>query len=691
MGAIAALVWSPVLVPVLREMARGDYSLKGWGESIKLSADLVGLGTPTELNPVLAPGRAAQPEAAARWQQALRQVETGDSRFSDINTVFLGWVTLALALLGAVTAGRAARPWRWAAAVFGVLALGPLLQIIGRYRFDLDGLLPEGVTFPLPAAILHYLPVINANRAPNRYSVALMLGLAVLAGFGVAWLMARAARTPAVSGRRMPVWAGGLAVVAALAILFEHLALPLPTTAATIPAVYRQIAAESGEFAIMQLPLGWRNSFGVLGSEQTQLQYFQTAHGKPMIGGNISRAPDLKMAYFARIPLFRAITDLEMYRTVPPEVDAAARAQAADLAALYDIRYFVTTPPIPGRYPYTDTWQATEAYALDVLPLEKPAAWESDGYAAYRVRQAPVVLPFRTDAGIAGAEPYLGAGWDVRTDEQPYGATANWSANRKAELILPLAAPGDVTLRLMLAPLDYPGAPQQRVTIAVNETAVLESAALAPGWQVVEAAVPAAATRRGPNRVALRFDHAASPRLVFPRSSERAEIGATGVVSPVNIELHAFGEAFMTSTAEDGTVEDLSAGRAGYNVAVIDRRTGRLLDRRGFDTTANPYEADALAAYLRQVPEGRIVAVATKGDAGAHLTSGAVEAMRGLGSAVLSPADLAGRAHALVGIQGASPGDASEALASGDAFLRVAGDFRTLAAALDWAELAPGR
>ena len=56
----------------------------------------------------------------------------------------------------------------------------------------------------------------------------------------------------------------------------------------------------------MQLPLGWRNSFGVLGSEQTNLQYFQTAHGKPMLGGNISRAPAYKMDYFARIPLFKA-------------------------------------------------------------------------------------------------------------------------------------------------------------------------------------------------------------------------------------------------------------------------------------------------------------------------------------------------------------------------------------------------
>ncbi len=241
--------------------------------------------------------------------------------------------------------------------------------------------------------------------------------------------------------------------------------MPLPTTDARIPEVYRRIGAEPGEFAVMQLPLGWRDSYGVLGSEQTNLQYFQTGHGKPIIGGNISRAPAEKMGYFARIPLFKALTDLELYRPVDPQTDAAARAGAGPLMSLYDVRYFVTTPPIPGRFPYQDTWKRTEDYALDVLPLEKPAVWEQDGYRAYRVVQPPIPFPFRVDVGTPGAEPYLGGGWDVRTDEQPYNATANWATDRTAELYLPLDGPKDATLRLAIAPLSYPGAPAQKLSI----------------------------------------------------------------------------------------------------------------------------------------------------------------------------------------------------------------------------------
>jgi hypothetical protein len=122
---------------------------------------------------------------------------------------------------------------------------------------------------------------------------------------------------------------------------------------------------------------------------------------------------------------------------------------------------------------------------------------------------------------------------------------------------------------------------------------------------------------------------------------------------------------------------------------VFDQHTGKLRDAQGFDTATNLYEADALAAYLSSIPRGRIVALATKGNATAHLTPAAITVLRGLGSRVGSPADLAGQSHALVGVQGAQPGSAAEEIKPGDAFVRVAGDFRTLAAAVDWVELGP--
>ncbi len=733
-GAVALLIWSPVLIPIAREFLTADYALTGWGESVKLSADVVGLVTPTDLNPVGAippwsprpggHGDTAPTDSLGRWTAALRAVEEGKGRFGDINTVFVGYVTLGLALLGAWRGRGRVKVWTWSALAFGVLVLGPLLQINGRYRFSLAGLLPEGVTVPLPFTLLHFIPFINANRAPNRNSVILMLALAMLAAYGAAWLLGKISESAnqrinesanqrinesasqrinesasqRISAIRHSPFAIRLVYLStcllAAFIILEHLAVPLPTTDARVPEIYSRISQESGDFSVMQLPLGWRNSFGVLGSEQTQLQYFQTVHGKPMIGGNISRAPAFKMDYFRRIPLFRALTDLEMYRVVTPETDAAARSQAASLMALYDVRYFITTPSIPGRYPYQDTWQRTEEYALNVLPLEQPAFWEADGYRAYRVIQPATPFPFRLDLGTTGIEPYIGDGWDTGFQISDFGfridqASALWATEREAELYLPLAEAREVTLRMAVAPLTYAGAPGQTVAINVNGTTVLQKRPLAPGWQTVEAAVPVTAMRRGPNRVTLTFAWAKSPRQVFPDPASRAMIGATGAVSPVNLDVHSFGEAFISAFAADGSETKASAGRRGYNVAVFDPRTGALLDSRGFDTTANSYEADALAAYLSGIRPGRIVVLATRGDATVHLTPAAIAALRGLGSRVSLASDLAGQAHALVGVQGAAPGTAAEAIGPADAFLRVAGDFRALAAAVDWVEVGP--
>ena len=88
--ALVTLILSlPILLPVLREIF-GGYELAGWGDAEKLSVDLVGLVTPTALHPL-----------GGDWAETLQQTREGTSRFRDVNTVFLGWAGLALALIGA--------------------------------------------------------------------------------------------------------------------------------------------------------------------------------------------------------------------------------------------------------------------------------------------------------------------------------------------------------------------------------------------------------------------------------------------------------------------------------------------------------------------------------------------------------------------------------------------------------------
>ena len=131
-------------------------------------------------------------------------------------------------------------------------------------------------------------------------------------------------------------------------------------------------------------------------------------------------------------------------------------------------------------------------------------------------------------------------------------------------------------------------------------------------------------------------------------------------------------------------MEDGSLHHPGYNLAVIDPRSGKLLDRHGFDTTPGGSEsqAGALAGYIASVAEGQIVVVALQGDGTAHLTGEAVAAFHEIGGQA-DPRGTTGWSHAIVGTKGAAPSTALEVADPESGWLRVAPDRRTLAIAMD--------
>ncbi|MGC8837574.1 MAG: interleukin-like EMT inducer domain-containing protein [Anaerolineae bacterium] len=669
----AAVTYSPVLVYAVPELRRG-YMLSGWGHADRLSADLLSFVTPTALNPLW----------GQDWTKHLAQVKEGSARFADVNTVVVGWGLIVLSLLGWRCRGRRAAGWVWGAFLSALFSLGPVLQVNGQSVFDFDGL---QVRFPLPFILLHYMPVVRGNRAPNRFSVLLLLCVAVLAGYGLAWLLGRA-RAALVQRGKGTALLPLVAVVVVAGALLEHLAVPLPLSDARIPRFYQDLGREEEDFALLTLPLGWRDSFGVLGDESTQVQYYQTAHGKRLIVGNITRHPAYLFEYYRRLPFFQAVTDLELYREPDAETVRKAREQAAALLYLYDVRYLAANPAVPGRLPYADTRGRTLAFVREVLPLEPEPVYEEDGLVVYRTVQPPPQRGFRVDLGQEASWMYQGPGWSF--DEEIAGVSAVWAVEQGATLFFPLreVAPHRLTFRAW--PFAFAGAAPQEVTVLVNGHAV-GRVALVPGWGRYSLEVPAEALRYGLNRVAFRFAHLDSPRDVLP--PVRA-IGTTGVETPVDIEVHsagAEGGKFAYMTVERGRRRvDVSAHRRGYNIAVLDPRTGDPVEARGFDTWANPYESQALARFLAQVPEGYIVVAAVQEDGARHLTEEAVQALWSIGAGE----DMRGRegqAHAVIGVKGAPRGTALEEVGGPSAYLRLGRnpDSRTLGAAFDWVALTP--
>ena len=54
-------------------------------------------------------------------------------------------------------------------------------------------------------------------------------------------------------------------VLLAAFIILENLSAPMPTSDMRVPTIYETVAADPDQFALLDLPLGWRNGFSVFG------------------------------------------------------------------------------------------------------------------------------------------------------------------------------------------------------------------------------------------------------------------------------------------------------------------------------------------------------------------------------------------------------------------------------------------
>jgi hypothetical protein len=296
------------------------------------------------------------------------------SSFSEY-TVFVGFAALGLAILGAWRGGRGRWFWLVATIAFFVLALGPVLHVAGEAN-----LLPGGGQLRLPYAWLYdALDLMRIARSVSRFAVMVMLGLAVLAGMGVAWLLSRLTARPRL--RTVTPW------LLAGAILFEFLPVPYPVSQPDTPAWYTTLSQAPGTGAVLNLPMNWDRPGYLL---------YQTVHERPLTVGYISR--DDPRTLTTRVPV------LQQLRALGPDVlaDDLSRVGPSVLAWL-GVEYVVLDNymmPGPGER------EPTTAIAQAVLGDQAPV-FTDERLTVYRVQPPGVPQPFLV----------LGSGWGPRQVE----------------------------------------------------------------------------------------------------------------------------------------------------------------------------------------------------------------------------------------------------------------------------------
>ncbi len=229
-------------------------------------------------------------------------------------------IVAVLVILVAWRAGvRPDRFWTALTVGFGLMTLGPFVQVAGINTY-----------IPTPWALLRYVPVVGEARMPSRFAVLMMLALAVLFAAALAGLADR-------FRRRRPVLLAAVGIVLA----FELLPTPRTLYSAEIPSVFHTIAADPRPVRVLNLPFGVRDGLSSLGDFNASSQYYQTLHGKRLIGGYLSRVSERNKSFHRRQPVLSSLMRLSEGQPLTPAHGSRAKRFARSFLENAGVGYVV--------------------------------------------------------------------------------------------------------------------------------------------------------------------------------------------------------------------------------------------------------------------------------------------------------------------------------------------------------------
>jgi hypothetical protein len=228
-------------------------------------------------------------------------------------------VAIAIVLIAWRLGWRPSRWWLGLAVLFGFLALGPFVHIAGVNTF-----------VPGPWAFLRYIPLVGLAHTPARFSVVLMLALAVMVATALTWLT-----------RRYPARRRAILLAVGVALAFELLPAPVSLHSAEIPSLYRHVAAAPRGVKLLELPFGIRDGTSSVGNFTARTQFYQTAHGKTIMGGYLSRLSPRRVDELRADPVRNALAILSENRRLTPQQEADLLARGLAFVRAWNIRYVV--------------------------------------------------------------------------------------------------------------------------------------------------------------------------------------------------------------------------------------------------------------------------------------------------------------------------------------------------------------
>jgi hypothetical protein len=340
-GVVMALLLSPVLYALGDQVISGntDWSSPLWRSSPR-GIDLLGFVLPNPTHALWGPAMQARLVA---WSESANAIPEAVGSLS----------LVALVVIAAAWWRGGWQPSRiriGATIFFALLALGPFLHVAGA-----------NTQIPMPWSVLRYVPILGLVRSPGRFAVLASLGVAVLAAQALAHL-----------GRRYPD--RRRQILAGVCVLLAIELVPGPRTlySAGVPAIYQTIARDPRPHVrVLELPVGLRDGTSSMGNFSARTQYFQTAHGKAIVGGYLSRVSPRRRLGASRAPVLSALFTLSEGRALSAEQEVAARAGVGGFLRRTRLGYVVIdeTRASPGLVDF-----AVDLLGLTFVEREGPMA-----------------------------------------------------------------------------------------------------------------------------------------------------------------------------------------------------------------------------------------------------------------------------------------------------------------------------
>jgi hypothetical protein len=327
----------------------------------------------------------------------------GESQLSPDRQAFLGLTVVLLALVGVWRSPRGLALWIAATVIFALFSFGPTLHLAGH---DLG--------IPLPYAALHELPIANNIRIPMRYGIMTFLAVGILAGAGVSSLAAQFHPAPLIG------------LMTAL-MLVEAAVLPYPALNVTVPRVYQTIAAQSGDFTILEIPtFDWRAA--------AANEVFQAVHHKRILRAYTNRiAPDLADYFSLRQTpvVVRSLRILEGAEAGPltPGARSDDREVAPAVIRLLKLRYAV----LHREWLDADAAAQIDQYLSEVLGarvISKEGTVTAYEFDPPAVQDSNHALSLESDRALL----YLGRGWQTEPLADADGERGRFVTAKASEL-----------------------------------------------------------------------------------------------------------------------------------------------------------------------------------------------------------------------------------------------------------------